>query len=129
MILHCPFCAEDFDSSALVVEQGITGAVRCPKCRERVSISSPYGFPVAIASLLVAFVVLVLLNVRTILGFVIGTVMIWLPTSLLLNAASVRIKGPILKKWKPRHLRTRKTFFERLYERSAPPELFGKRRR
>jgi len=126
VIVHCPICAEDFDSTALLVEAGMTGAVRCPKCQERVRISSPYGGRVAIVSLPAAWVILAVLHVRTILGFAVGTLLIWPPVSLLLNAASVRIKGPILKKWNPRRSRT---FFEWLYDRDAPPELFGKRRR
>jgi len=125
VIVHCPLCAEDFESTALLVEPGMTGAVRCPKCQERVRISSPYGGRVAVVSLLAAWVILADLHVRTILGFAVGTILIWVPVSLLLNAASVRVKGPVLKKWKPR----RRTFLEWLYDRDAPPELFNKHRR
>ena len=129
MTLHCPICEEDFDSATLVVEPGVSGAVRCPKCKGRVLISSPYGRQVAIVSLLIAWAILALLHVRTILGFAVGTVLIWAPACFFLNAVSVRIKPARLKEWKARQPRTRKTLFERLYERDAPQDLFDKRRR
>ena len=129
MVLHCPICSEDFDFRSLLRERGIKGAIRCPQCKGRVLISSPYRVPIAIISLLVAWTVLANLGVRTILGFLIGTVLIWPALSLFLTAYSVRIKPPILKEWKERKPRTRRTFFEWLYERDAPRDLFDKRRR
>lgn len=129
VILHCPICKEDLDFRFLIREPGITGAIRCPECKGRVLISSPYRIPIAIISLLVAWAVLANLGVRTLLGFVIGTVLIWPALSLLLTAYSVRIKPPILKEWKDRPPRTRRTFFEWLYDRDAPRDLFDKRRR
>jgi len=41
-----------------------------------------------------------------------------------LNFALMRVKPLTLKKWKPR----RRTFFEWLYDRDAPPEMFDKPR-
>lgn len=118
VILHCPICGGDFDSATLVVEPGLRGAVRCPSCKGRVLISSPYGRQVAITSLLVAWAILAAMHVRTILGFVIGTLLLWAPACLVLNSVSVRIKPAGLKERKARQPRTRKTLFERLYERT-----------
>jgi hypothetical protein len=98
--LRCPICREDFDFRSLLREPGMRGAVRCPQCKGRVSFSSPYRVPIAIISLLLAWALLANLHVHTILGFAIGTVLIWPPLSLLLTAYSVRIKPIILKEWK-----------------------------
>ena len=82
------------------------GGCYCPKCQERVYLSSPYSRGVAIVSLLIALGGLTLAGVRTVVGFLAGTVLIWVPLSLFLNAATMNLKPPILRKWKPR----RRTF-------------------
>ena len=124
MMYRCPFCDHDFDAVELRQPAGLGGGSYCPKCQERVRISFPYGGLVAFVSVLIAIGILALAHVRTIFGYVIGTVLIWIPLSLALNAATVRFKVPTLKKWKQR----RRTFFEWLYERDTPPELIDKRR-
>jgi hypothetical protein len=58
------------------------------------------------------------------IAFVIGTILVWIPVSMSLNFALMRVKPLTLKKWKPR----RRTFFEWLYDRDAPPEMFDKPR-
>jgi len=97
MLLHCPICGEDCDSTDFRVEPGTGGGLRCPKCQELLSFSYPYGWRVAIASVLIAWAILVLLHVRTILGFAFGTVLIWIPLSLFLNTASARIRPITLR--------------------------------
>lgn len=87
----------------------------------------PYSKHAAIFALLLAWGILALLHVKSILGFVAGTVLIWIPLSLYLNASSFRYKTPILKKWEPRRQRRYKSFFEWLYERDRPPHTFDKR--
>jgi len=79
----------------------------------------------AIIALLIAWVVLALLGARSVFGVVIGTVLIWIPLSLYLNALSFRYKSPVLKKWEPRRERRFRSFFEWLYERDQirAPEL------
>jgi hypothetical protein len=88
----------------------------------------PYGKYAAIIAFLLALFFLALFRVRSILGFAIGTVLIWIPLSMYLNALTFRYKPPFLKKWEPRKQRHFRSFFEWLYERDAPPELFDKRR-
>ena len=125
MTLRCPICGADIDSSQLRLDWGVEGGPRCPKCLERVRYSNPYGSYVGVLSLLVALGIMVLVHVQTYLSFLGGTILLWIILSLLLNAASVRIKPPSLERWKPR----RRTFFEWLYERDAPQDLFNKRPR
>ncbi len=122
MSYKCPACGEEFDASALQQPAGVGGGSYCPRCHERVYVSFPYGGPVALVSLSMAVGSLALLHVRTVLGFMIGTVAIWIPASLLLNVWTTRLKPPTLKKWKQR----RKTFFEWLYEKDAPQDLIDK---
>lgn len=124
MILRCPICGQDLALADLQQPGGIGGGTYCPKCQGRVRISFPYRSLVALVSVLIALGTLALAHVSTIIGYVIGAVLIWIPLSLALNAATVRFKAPTLKKWKQR----RRTFFEWLYERDSPPELIDKRR-
>jgi len=79
---------------------------------------------VAVISLLAAIGLLALFHVTSIIGFAVGIILIWIPLSLFLNVMSVRYKPPTLKKWKER----RKTFYEWLYDRDAPRDLFDKHR-
>jgi len=124
MLLQCPVCGEPFDLSALQRPAGIGGGCYCPKCQVRVYLSSPYSRGVAIVSLLIALGGLTLVGARSVVGLLVGTVLIWVPLSLFLNVVTMNIKPPILRKWKPR----RRTFFEWLYDRDIAPELFDKRR-
>jgi len=57
----------------------------------------------------------------SILWFIVGTVMLWVPISMFMNIYSTRFNRATLKKWKPR---TRRTFFEWLSERDKPPQMF-----
>jgi hypothetical protein len=119
---HCPYCEHDFDPGALQQPAGIGGGSYCPKCQERVRVSFPYAGIVAIVSLLLAVGLLLLRKVTSVIWFVVGTAVLWIPISLLLNAYSARFKPPTLKKWKERtsrEERTRRTFFEWLYERDG----------
>ena len=102
----------------------MTGGSFCPHCHERFAISGPSKV-VAIASLTIAVGILALVGVRSIIGLVLGSALLWVPVSLFLNAAAARRKGVVLRKWKPR----RRTFFEWLYERDSTPELFDKKPR
>ena len=122
MTYKCPTCGDEFDASALQHPGGMGGGLYCPKCHERVYVSIAYGRAVGIVSLLISAAVLAFLNVKNIVAFVIGTALIWIPVSMFLNAWSTRFKPPSLKKWKQR----RRTFFEWLYDRDAPKDLFGK---
>jgi len=141
MTYKCPACGEEFDVRALQQPAGIGGGSYCPRCNVRVYVSLPYGRSVALISLLIAFASLELLHIKTLIGFIIGTILIWLPLSMLLNAWSARLRPPSLKKWPPRSVEIlrkwprkngrprRRTFFEWLYEREAPQDLIDKRPR
>jgi sarcosine oxidase delta subunit len=119
----CPYCEKDFGVAELQMPAGPSAGTYCPHCGERVRLSFAYGGTVAIISLLIAIGALALFHVTSIIGFAIGAIVIWVPLSLYLNVMSVRFKPATLKKWKER----RKTFFEWLYDRDSPKDLFNKR--
>src|SRR5579859_1314665 len=98
MRLRCPACNQEIDSTALRIEWGTGGAYHCPLCNELVRISLPYRLHVAVISTLIAVAVLIVLKVRNPAAFLFLTALIWVPVSLILNAASSRIKPPTLKK-------------------------------
>lgn len=125
MILRCPMCGADIDLTQLRLNWGVEGGPRCPKCLEQVRYKNPYGPYVAIISLFIGSGIMALIHVQSYMAFFGGAVLLSIPVSLFLNAASVRVKAPALERWKPR----RKTFFEWLYERDAPQDLFNKRPR
>ena len=122
---RCPWCGHNFDALELQHPAGLGGGLYCPKCQNRVYLSVTYPRTVAFISFLIAVGILALLHVRNILGFIVGTVLIWIPVSMFLNVTSSRCRTPELKQWKPR----RRTFFEWLYERDEPPELFDTKSR
>jgi hypothetical protein len=102
---------------------GASVGAYCPHCGERVLLFFSYGQVVAIISFLIAIAALAVLHVRPIAGFVVGTILIWIHLSLYLRLMSARYRPPILNRWKER----RKTFFEWLYDRDSPKDLFNKR--
>jgi DNA-directed RNA polymerase subunit RPC12/RpoP len=124
MTYKCPHCEKDFGVAELQQPGGIGGGSYCPRCGGRVYVSFAYGGIVAVISLLIAIGILALFRVTSIIGFAIGIILIWVPLSLYLNAMSIRYKPATLKKWKER----RRTFFEWLYDRDAPHDMFDKRR-
>ena len=89
----------------------------------------PYGKHAAVIGVLVAWGILAVLRVRSILGFAIGAVLIWIPLSMYLNALLFRHKPPFLKKWEPRKQLHFKSFFEWQHERDKPPTMFDKKGR
>jgi DNA-directed RNA polymerase subunit RPC12/RpoP len=129
MMLTCPICRTEFDLTELKREWGWTAKLRCPNCNGQVLLKPPYGLAVGLLSLLIALGALRLYGVRSVNGYVVGTIVIWVPVSLYLNLESHRIKAPTLttpKQWTPKP--RRRTFFEWLYDRDAPQDLFNRRR-
>lgn len=123
MNYKCPYCEKEFGVGELQHPGGIGGGSYCPYCGRKVRIKFPYGRAVALISLIFAATTLILLRVTSIIGFAFGLILLWIPLSLFLNARSVRYKPPLLVKPKPR----RRTFFEWLYDRNAPRDIFSKR--
>ena len=129
--MTCPICGAEFDLSELVRNWGGNErGQRCPKCDGRVQLSYPYGLAVGLLSVPIALRILALFGVRSLTGYVIGTIVLWIPVSLFLNTASVRIKPPYLRKCRPKsEPKPRpRTFFEWLYDRDAPQSLFNRRK-
>jgi hypothetical protein len=85
--------------------------------------SFPYTRLVFFVSFFLAIGVLLFFHVRSIFWTPIGAVLLSIPLSLYLNVWSTRFKHATFKKWKPR----RRTFFECLYERDKPSEMFDKK--
>ena len=130
MTYRCPICLIDFDSAAILQPSGVSGPSYRPNCQGRVRVILPYGKYAAIIALLLAWTVLAFMHVRSLFGIVFGTVLIWIPLSLFLNAITFRYKAPILKKWEPRKERKGRHYrslFEWLYERDKPPDMFNKK--
>jgi hypothetical protein len=124
VLVQCPTCGKSFELATSERPGGVTGGSFCPNCHEQFDISGPTK-AVAIVSFLIAVGVLALAGVRSIIGLVVGSVLLWLPISLFLDVAMTRSSGVVLRKRKPR----RRTFFEWLYERDSTPELFNKKPR
>jgi hypothetical protein len=124
MLVKCPKCRNSFDLAERERPSGMTGGSFCPRCHERFAIPGP-SKAVATGSLIIAFGILFLAGVRSIIGLVLGSALLWIPISLFLNVPTMRKKGVVLREWKPR----RRTFFEWLYERDSTPELFDKKPR
>ena len=131
VVFTCPACGAQFDAEKLKMQWGWGAGRWCPECHERVRYSNPYGRLVAILSLFIAVGILFVMGVRSAFWYFAGTALIWVPISLYLNAASVHLKRPSLKKWVPSRGGVRrsrhKTFFEWLYERDEPPKMFDRR--
>lgn len=130
MIYCCPICGHEFNAVELQRPSGVGGGNYCPKCNGRVRIVIPYAKAVGILSLLLAAGALYEMGVRSKVWFVVGTIIVWIPLSMLLNVYSMRLKPFFLKKWEPRKPQPRKpheyrSFFEWLYERDRirAPEL------
>jgi len=119
---NCPTCGEPLDPVDLLRPAGLGGGTLCPKCLDRVVVSFPYSKIVVVISLVLAIGAMLVMRVRSVPWFLVGTVVLWVPISLWLNVYSTRFKNPVLKKWEPRK---RKTFFEWLHERDQirAPEI------
>jgi hypothetical protein len=92
----------------------------CPKCQARLYFSFPYSALAAVLSLLLAIAALWVIRVTSLVWFTVGTLVLWVPISMFVKIYFTRFKPAALKKWKPR----RRTFFEWLYDRDKPPEMF-----
>jgi hypothetical protein len=119
----CPECGRNIDIASLQRPGGTGGGMYCPHCQAQVHISFAYSRIVAVVSLLLALAILRLLHVTLGLGFIFGTILLWIPLSMFLNLWTTNLRPHTLKKWKPR----RRSFFEWLYDRDAPQDIFGKR--
>src|SRR6266568_7129488 len=104
VLLKCPICGNPVDPASLKTAWGTGGGFECPVCKKLVRYTNPYGRIVAVISLLLAVGILKLAGVHSVTGFVVGSILLWIPISLFLNRASVRIKAPTLKPWKPNPL-------------------------
>jgi len=94
----------------------------CPKCQSRVHLSFPHSILVAVLSLLLAIGALLVMRITSLVWLTVGTLVLWVPISMFMNIYFTRFKPANLKKWNPR----RRTFFEWLYDRDKPPEMFDR---
>lgn len=125
MTLCCPLCGKALETGELTVQPGTRGGFACPRCGKLLHFSQSHPYLRASISLLISATLLYFAGVRTPFTFILGTLILWVPISLLFNAYCVRIMPLGLKPWKvPRESRT---VIQRLNERSSPVELFGKR--
>jgi hypothetical protein len=99
-MFSCPTCGEPLEPVELQQPAGIGGGTYCPKCHERVYLSFGYRKLTAIFSLALAIGLLKLVQVASVAWFIAGTVVLWVPITVVLNIYSARFKQPVLKKWK-----------------------------
>ncbi len=92
------YCEKDFGVAELQMPAGASAGAYCPHCGGRVLLFFPYGQVVAIISFLIAIGALAVLHVRSIAGFVVGTILIWIHLSLYLRLMSARYRPPILNR-------------------------------
>lgn len=113
MLVTCPTCGRSFDLAERETPGGFGAGSYCPHCHEQFSIPGP-NKTIAASSLILALGILVLVGVRSALGLVVGSVLLWVPISLFWNVSEIRRKGVVLRKWKPL---LRRTFSDWLSER------------
>jgi hypothetical protein len=113
MLAQCPTCGISFDLAERETPGGFGAGSYCPHCHEQFSIPGP-SKTVAIASLFLALGILALVGIRSALGLVVGSLLLWVPISFFWNLSEMSRKGAVLRKWKPL---LRRTFSDWLSER------------
>jgi hypothetical protein len=108
-----PDMRKTFDLAERETPGGFGAGSYCPHCHEQFSIPGP-SKTVTIASLILALGILALVGVRSALGLVVGSVLLWVPISFFWNLSEMSRKGVVLRKWKPL---LRRTFSDWLSER------------
>jgi uncharacterized paraquat-inducible protein A len=100
-MFSCPTCGEPLEPVQLQQPAGLGGGSFCPKCQERLYLSFPYRKVTVTFSLALAVGLLLLMRVASVVWFIAGTILLWVPITIVLNVYSARFKPPVLKKWKP----------------------------
>jgi hypothetical protein len=106
MVLKCPHCSTDIDVAELRRQPGTGGGLECPVCKEMVRFAQPHAFFRRALSLSLSVIVLLIVGVRKPLVLAIGSILLWVPMSILINMYSVYAMSLGLKPWKPRQHRT-----------------------
>jgi hypothetical protein len=104
MLLECPLCGTRIDSQELSAIRQKSGGFDCPQCHQLLTISQPYALARRTAAFGLAVVALLVLGVRSPVWLLIGSVLSWPLTQLLVNACCAR-RFPL--SLKPRVRRTR----------------------
>ena len=125
MILRCPICGENISTRDLRRRDGVKDGRECPNCGQLVQFSQPYPIFRWGAALLASGLVLWLTGVRSTVWFLIGSVLLWLPMSLVVNGAAVHVMSLELKPWKARAVKR----WEPRPRDNGPLDLFGSQRR
>jgi hypothetical protein len=82
--------------------EGTGGGYECPVCKQMVRYSQPYAIFRRTVSLLLSVIVLLLVGVRRPIMLLVGSVLLWIPMSMLVNMYSVYATPLGLKPWKQR---------------------------
>jgi len=84
-MVNCPHCNRSIDPANLRIDIGLKGGAKCPECNGVVRPVLRYKLPIAIVSALLAGLVMVLVGVRNLILFALGTGLLWIPISMVLN--------------------------------------------
>ncbi len=129
LILRCPLCDGSVDTSELQRLPGTAGGLECPRCGKVFRFHQPYLVLRTVISISISVGILWIAGVRNIPIFLVGTFILWIPISLVLNAYLILVIPLVLVPYKPRNRIRSKTFVELANERNATIELFEKKQK
>jgi hypothetical protein len=102
MILKCPHCSTDIHVSELRRQPSTGGGLECPVCKGMVRFAQPHALFRRALSLSLSVTILLIVGVHKPLILAIGSILLWLPISILVNMYCVYVMPLGLQPWKPR---------------------------
>ena len=129
MTLRCPLCDGSVDTFELQRLPGTAGGLECPRCGKALRFYQPYLVLRTAISVSISAAILWIAGVRNVPILLVGTFILWIPISLVLNASFVRFIPLTLAPYKPRNRIRSKTLVELANERNATIELFEKKKK
>ena len=130
MELVCPSCNARFDRSELKKAHG-KGGFFCRGCGEHLGMYLPGRGRRFLISLAIASAVLVIFQVRSVIWFITGSILMALPVSFWIDVSSTRKSPPVLKKWRgmpklPPPPSADRSLARWVFRRNPPQELFDR---
>lgn len=101
MTLECPLCHKSVDTHEFKITAGTRGGFECPACKQMLHFAQPHAALRRTLSLLVSLVTLLVFRVRSIPLLIGGSLVLWAPVQLGVNAYCVRRMPLGLKPWQP----------------------------
>jgi hypothetical protein len=117
------------ETSELQRLPGTAGGLECPRCGKVLRFYQPYLVLRTAISVSISAGILWIAGVRNIPIFLVGTFILWIPVSLVLNAYLVHAIPLVLVPYKPQNRIRSKSLVELANERNATIELFEKKQK